>query len=267
MKFIEFVNESLRFVDLPELCKKWKSRYKCRLVDCTKTSDMTFNGMEVKFSRNELESVYNFDLDDVDYFFTANGWDNCSLPDSDTLIYRQSREPVDNIKPYVELELVNNPAKMETYNKFIKRLDFSKFYHISSATPEMIKRTGGLRCKNKNKVKYENRIYLISGKMALKTIIIDGSIDYSTTEQEAHDILEKRLDELTEKMLFDMHYSWRNDHDEDMPKMYVYEINLPSSFNVYKDPEFDDEDDLSACACFTNQNIPAKYIKLSWESK
>lgn len=267
MNFIDYMNESLRFVDLPELCKKWKSKYKCRLIDCTETSNIAFNGMEVKFSKTELETVYNFNLNDIDHFFTSNGWDNCSQPDSDTLIYRQSREPVDNIKPYYELEMSNNPEMVKMYRKFLELLDFSKFYHISSATPEMIKQTGGLRCKNKNKVKYENRIYLISGKMALKTIIIDGSIDYSTTKQEAQSILEKRLDELTEKMLFDMHYSWRGDHGEEMPKMYIYEINLPLNFNVYKDPEFDDEDDLSACACFTNQNIPAKYIKLSWESK
>ena len=32
---------------------------------------------------------------DIDHFFTSNGWDNCSQPDSDTLIYRQSREPVE----------------------------------------------------------------------------------------------------------------------------------------------------------------------------
>ena len=263
MTFAEYMNESLRFVDLPELCQKWKNRFNIRLNDC---ATLSLNGMEVKFSASELANIYNIDIAEAKQFFDANGWSDCS-PNKKQLIFRQSREPVDNIKPYVELELLNDPDKMEAYNRFIKELDFSKFYHISSATPEILKQTGGLRCKNKNNVKYERRIYMISGKMALKTIVIDGTIDYDTSIEEAQAALEKRLDELTERMLFDMHYTWRKDHDEDMPKMYVYEINLPSNFKVYKDPEFDDEDDLSACACFTNQNIPVKYIKLSWETK
>lgn len=255
---MDFMNESLRFVDLPELCKKWKAKYGLTLSDM---ATLPLNGMEVRFSVSELTNVYDMDIDEVQHFFEANGWSNCSNNETD-LIFRQSREPVDNIKPYCELELARDPEKLKTFKKFNSLLDFSTFYHISPITPEMLNKTGGLRCKNKNKVKYDNRIYMISGRMALKTIIIDDSINYNTDKKSAQNILETRLNELTERMLLDMYYTWPEDHNEDMPKMYVYEINLPSNFTVYKDPEFDDD----MCACFTNQNIPVKYIKLSRKS-
>ena len=256
---MDFMNESLRFVDLPELCKKWKAAYGLTLSDM---ATLPLNGLEVRFSVSELVDIYGMNTGEVRHFFDANGWSDCSTSATE-LIFRQSREPVDNVKPYCELELANDPEKMKTFEKFNNLLDFGTFYHISPAGPEMIKKTGGLRCKNKNRTKYDNRIYMISGRMALKTIIVDGYIDYSTSEKEAQNALETRMDELTERMMLDMYYTWQEDHGETMPKMYVYEINLPPNFTVYKDPEFDDD----MCACFTNQNIPAKYIRLSWETK
>ena len=261
MKFRDIVlNESLKFVDLPELCKKWKSRFGYKLVDCANMNNISFNGMEVKFNTDEVKNLFHLDTDDIKKFFNANGWDDCSTDDRQ-LIFRQAREPVDNIKPYYELELANNPDKAKLYKSLLKELDFSKFYHISMASPDELKKTGGLRCKNKNRVRYENRIYMISGKMALKTLIIDGMVTEDTPLPEAQELLDKRIWEVTEKMIFDMHLVWKEDHGTDLNSLYVYEIDLPNTYPVYKDPEYDDEDDLSACACFTNQNIPSQFIK------
>ena len=258
------MNESLRFVDLPELCRKWKNKYKCKLSDVAK---LVFNGMQAKFSINEINEVYGFDINDIVKFFEANGWTDCSLTDedgnytTDELIFRQSREPVDNVKPYYELELANSPDKLALYRKLLKELDFSTFYHVSRVHPRDLANTPGLRCKNSSKIKFEKRIYMISGKMALKVLIIDGSITEDTSIAAAQELLNEKLHELTKQMISDIKIAWDYDHDEPLTKLYIYEISLPSNWPVYKDPEYDDEDEFSACACFTIQNIPLKFIK------
>lgn len=259
------MNESLGFVDLPELCRKWKNKYKCKLSDIAK---LVFNGMQVKFSINELREIYGFDVDDIIRFFEVNGWADCSNTDkagnyvTDELIFRQSREPVDNIKSYYELELMNNPDKLALYRNLLKKLDFSKFYHVSRVSPAALAKTAGLRCKNDSKVKFEKRIYMISGKMALKVLVIDGSITENTDIKTAQEQLDEKLYELAGQMVGDIKIAWEYDHDEPISKLYIYEINLPGNWPVYKDPEYDDEDEFSACACFTIQNIPLKFIRL-----
>ena len=264
MRFSDFMNESLGFVDLPELCRKWKNKYKCKLPDIAK---LVFNGMQAKFSINELTEVYGFDIEDIVKFFAANGWTDCSKTDAsgnyitDELIFRQSREPVDNVKPYYELELANNPDKLALYRDLLKKLDFSKFYHVSRVPPNALAKTTGLRCKNDSKVKFEKRIYMISGKMALKVLIIEDGITADTDLNKAQELLNDKLYELAEQMIGDIKIAWEYDHDEQLTKLYIYEIILPPNWPVYKDPEYDDEDELSACACFTIQNIPLKFIK------
>lgn len=264
MRLLNILTESLKFVDLPELVKKFRVRFHIPLQNCAKR--LTLNGMEVKFSQDILKEN-DLDVHDVAKFFVANGWDDCSLIDdegnytTDEVIFRQGREEVDNVKPYYELELFRNKEYMATFNKFLGKLDFTKFYHISSATPDDLIKTGGLRCKRKSKsVNYPPRIYMINGKMALKVLILRGDIDIDTSVKMAQHKLNDEMYNLAQSMFNQIVIEWEDDHDDKMPQMYMYRIDLPENWPVHKDPEFDDDDDLSSCACFTNQNIPMKFI-------
>jgi hypothetical protein len=264
MRLLNILTESLKFVDLPELVKKFRVRFHIPLQNCAKR--MTLNGMEVKFSQ-EILKENDLDVHDVAKFFAANGWYDCSLVDdegnytTDEVIFRQGREEVDNVKPYYELELFKNKEYMATFNKFLGKLDFTKFYHISSATPDELIKTGGLRCKRKSKsVNYPPRIYMINGKMALKVLILRGDIDIDTSVRMAQHKLNDEMYNLAQSMFNQIVIEWEKDHDEEMPQMHMYRIDLPENWPVHKDPEFDDDDELSSCACFTNQNIPMKFI-------
>lgn len=264
MRLLNILTESLKFVDLPELVKKFRVRFHIPLQNCAKR--LILNGMEVKFSQ-EILKENDLDVHDVAKFFAANGWDDCSLVDdegnytTDEVIFRQGREEVDNVKPYYELELFKNKEYMVTFNKFLGKLDFTKFYHISSATPDELIKTGGLRCKRKSKsVNYPPRIYMINGKMALKVLILRGDIDIDTSVRMAQHKLNDEMYNLAQSMFNQIVIEWEEDHDEEMPQMYMYRIDLPENWPVHKDPEFDDDDELSSCACFTNQNIPMKFI-------
>lgn len=264
MRLLNILTESLKFVDLPELVKKFRVRFHIPLQNCAKR--LTLNGMEVKFSQDILKEN-DLDVHDVAKFFVANGWDDCSLIDdegnytTDEVIFRQGREEVDNVKPYYELELFRNKEYLATFNKFLGKLDFTKFYHISSATPDDLIKTGGLRCKRKSKsVNYPPRIYMINGKMALKVLILRGDIDIDTSVKMAQHKLNDEMYNLAQSMFNQIVIEWEDDHDDKMPQMYMYRIDLPENWPVHKDPEFDDDDDLSSCACFTNQNIPMKFI-------
>lgn len=264
MRLLNILTESLKFVDLPELVKKFRVRFHIPLQNCAKR--LILNGMEVKFSQNILKEN-SLDVHDIAKFFAANGWDDCSLVDNegnyttDEVIFRQGREEADNVKPYYELELFRNKEYMTIFNKFLGKLDFTKFYHISSATPDELIKTGGLRCKRKAKsVNYPPRIYMINGKMALKVLILKGDIDIDTSVNMAQHKLNDEMYNLAQSMFNQIAIEWEEDHDEEMPKMYMYRINLPENWPIHKDPEFDDDDELSSCACFTNQNIPMKFI-------
>lgn len=260
MRFINFLTESLSFVDLPELNKKFKDRFKCSLSDCN--AKMEFNGGEVKLSEGEL-AILDIDIDTLIHFFEANGWVDCSK-NSGELIFRQSREPVDNIKPYYELELSKNRNAVKLYKDLLNKLKFN-FYHISTVSPKQLFATNGLRCRNSNNTKYPNRIYMVSGKMALKVVILENMIDEYMDINEIQEILDEKLIDIAKQMIDDIKLTWNNDHDTKIPELYMYKLELPSNWPVYKDPEYNDDDEFSACACFTNQNIPVKFIKIEKE--
>lgn len=258
MRFINFLTESLNFVDLPDLNKKFKDRFKCSITDCN--ANLKLNGGEVKLNTNEL-SIMKINIDDLKHFFSANGWEDCSV-NSKELIFRQAREATDNIKPYYELEMSRNADYMRLYKELLNDLHFS-YYHVSTATPESLFQTNGLRCKNNSNVKFSKRIYMVSGKMALKCCILDRLIEEDTDIDDAQEILNNKLMEVAEQMVLDIQCDWENDHGtKNIPPLYIYKVELPDNWPVYKDPEFNDDDAWSACACFTNQNIPLKNLRL-----
>lgn len=262
MRFINFLTESLNFVDLPELNKKFRNRFKCSLTDCN--ANMKYSGGEIKFSVNELK-ILKIDIEDLKRFFDANGWENCSNK-TDELIFRQAREATDNIKPYYELDMAKNNDYQQLYRELLKVLNVNSYYHISTVSPEQLFSTNGLRCKNNSNVKFSKRIYMVSSKMALKTCILDGSIDDTMDKIEAQEALNNRLYDCADQMVLNIQCEWENDHStKNVPVLYMYKIELPKNWPVYKDPEFNDDDEFSACACFTNQNIPVKFIKLEKE--
>lgn len=256
MRFINFLTESLNFVDLPELNKKFKDRFKCSLTDCN--AKMKFNGGEVKLAVNEL-NILKIDIADLQRFFSANGWEDCSVNENE-FIYRQAREAETNVKSYYE-DLAKNKKLLSLYNSLLPKLQFN-FYHVSTVNPDSLFATGGLRCKNNSKVKFSKRIYMVSGKMALKCCLLEGLVDEDTEVSEIQTILDEKLSTCAEQMVLNLQCEWEADHGtKEVPPLYIYAISLPNNWPVFKDPEFNDDDEFSACACFTTQNIPVKFIE------